>query len=263
MSTPAVILAAGRSTRLHPLTERTPKSLLAIGNTSMMKRQLDALAACGVGEVIIVTGFEHEQLEFAVRAFAPSMKLVFIHNPDFATTNNAYSLMLAEQAIGGRRFLLLDSDLLYDFEVLHRMLETTGSSIALRRADDLGVEEVKLAMDASLGVTGIGKEVAIDAAAGESVGIEVFEPHHTVELFATIRHRMLTLGLVNEYYEASFQQMVEGGAQFVAVDIAPFRAMEVDTPADLAAAELAFGSRPVRATTRRPSQAFAVAEQAA
>lgn len=245
MSTPAVILAAGRATRLYPLTEHTPKSLLPIGQKSMMQRSLEALEAAGVTEAIIVTGFEHIQLERTVRGYSLGLTLTFIHNADYATTNNAYSLMLAEEAIGGRRFILLDSDLLYDGEVVKRLLANEGSCIALRRANDLGAEEVKLSLDASARVGGIGKEVPLDAAVGESIGIEVFEPKHTLELFTTLKYRMMVQGLVNEYYEASFQQMIEGGAQFEAVDISPFRAMEVDTPADLETAEFVFAGAPL------------------
>ena len=139
----------------------------------MMQRSLDALFTVGIREVIVVTGFEQAQLETAMHRMNPGVTLHFIHNAQYATTNNAYSLLLAEKAIYGRKFMLLDSDLLYDTEILEKLLATQGSSIALRRAVDLGSEEVKLALNAHMQVFQIGKEVAIDCAAGESVGTTV------------------------------------------------------------------------------------------
>ncbi len=241
MPIPAVILAAGRATRLRPFTDHLPKSLLSVAGISMLERSLRNLVAAGIPEVVIVTGFESDKLRSAVRAWHLELTITFVDNPVYATTNNAYSLLLAADAIGGRGFILLDSDLVYDGVIVHELTRRGDSCLALRRASDLGFEEVKVAMTGGHRVTGIGKDVALDEARGESVGIEVFEPVHTLHLFATLRHRIHGLGLVDEYYEASFQQMIDEGATFAAVDIAPHRAMEVDTPADLAHAERTFG----------------------
>ena len=241
MTVPAVILAAGRATRLRPFTDHLPKSLLPVAGTAMLERSLRHLASAGVREVIIVTGFQRAKLVEHIVGWNLPLAFTFVDNPDFETTNNAYSLLLAAVAVGDRPFVLLDSDLVYDGAILCDLLGRGDSCLALRRAPDLGLEEVKVAMDRACQVTGIGKTVGLDVAIGESVGIEVFDVRATRHLFATLRQRIEDQGLVNEYYEASFQQMIDEGADFTAVDIAPHRAMEVDTPEDLTHAERTFG----------------------
>jgi choline kinase len=248
MTMPAVILAAGRATRLRPFTDHLPKSLLEIAGSAMLERSLRSLMAAGVREVVIVTGFEREKVHAAVARWNLDLQVIYVNNPDFETTNNAYSLELAADAVGARPFILLDSDLVYDGEIVRDLIARGDSCLALRRAPDLGAEEVKVAHTFDHRVTGIGKEVALDQSEGESVGIEVFTAEASAHLFATLRERIHGQGLRNEYYEASFQQMIEEGAVMTAVDIAPYRAMEVDTPADLSLAAETFGA----VTTRLP-----------
>ncbi|GBC97671.1 UTP--glucose-1-phosphate uridylyltransferase [bacterium HR17] len=62
----AVILTAGLSTRTYPLTVRKPKPLLKLANTPNLMHLLRGLAAAGVQEVVLVVGFERQQVERAI-----------------------------------------------------------------------------------------------------------------------------------------------------------------------------------------------------
>ena len=54
----AIVLSAGQGRRLLPLTTDRPKCLLAIdGETTLLQRQLELLARCGVSRALVVTGF--------------------------------------------------------------------------------------------------------------------------------------------------------------------------------------------------------------
>jgi choline kinase len=258
IAVPAVILAAGRATRLRPFTDNLPKCLLEVAGTPMLHRSLANLIEAGVREVVIVTGFQRERLRAAVRGWRLDLAVTYVDNRDYETTNNAASLALAADAIGDRRFVLLDSDLVYDAAIVRALLARGDACLALRRAADLGGEEVKVSTTHGDVVTAIGKHVAVDCADGESVGIEVFDAATAGHLFATLRRRIGDERRVDEYYEASFQQMIDEGACLTAVDIAPGRAMEIDTAADLVHAQLVFGAgagrvpAPVAAQLGRP-----------
>ena len=60
----AIILAAGMGTRLRPITLTTPKSLIKIGNETLIERQIHFLREKGIDEIIIVTGHLAEKFEF-------------------------------------------------------------------------------------------------------------------------------------------------------------------------------------------------------
>ena len=79
---------------------------------------------------------------------------------------------------------------------------------------------------------------------GESVGIELFSAASSKKLFAALHARVREQNLVNEYYEASFQQIIDDGVTLYGVDIGSMYATEIDTLADLMAAEARLSQRP-------------------
>jgi choline kinase len=66
----AVIVAAGRAIRLHPLTEHFPKTLLKVGGMSLLERSVQSLQQIGIKRIAIVTGFHSDLIErdFAAQA---------------------------------------------------------------------------------------------------------------------------------------------------------------------------------------------------
>jgi len=238
----AVILAAGSSTRLRPFTDFLPKGLLPVAGVPMLQRSIRNLLTVGIRDVTMVTGFEEEKLRTAVLEWFPGLSIEFIENRDYATTNNADSLLLARPAVDRSPFLLLDSDIVYDFQIAERALAAGETCLALRPSRTLGAEEVKVEIAGDGRVVAIGKEVHPACAAGESIGIEWFSAHASCALFETLERRIVRQGQVGEYYEAAFQEMVDAGCAMRAFDIEPFYASEVDTAEDLDAVEAALAA---------------------
>ena len=58
----AVILGAGEGTRLRPYTDDRPKCLVELAGRTLLAWQLDALAAAGVSDTTIVTGYRADQI---------------------------------------------------------------------------------------------------------------------------------------------------------------------------------------------------------
>jgi len=88
----AVILAAGRGTRIRSVHGKRPKCLIEVDNSAILDHQLDALSIVGINEVAIVVGYEKEQIIAHVNARRLlTQRIHFIDNPGFAITNNIYS----------------------------------------------------------------------------------------------------------------------------------------------------------------------------
>lgn len=236
----AVILAAGLASRLRPITDKTPKCLLKIKGKTLLGMTLDNLQENGLFDLVLVTGFEAGQIRDFMDRNYPHLRVEYIHNPDYAITNNSYSLWLAMQKLEGHSMLLLDSDIVFEPSIIRRLLEAGRENVvALNTAykSRLGAEEIKVRMDAENRIQEISKEVNPALAAGESIGIEHFGRAATHHLFEVLRRRILIEKRVNEFYEASFEAMIKEGTDIYAVDIAPARCMEIDTPEDLKNAE--------------------------
>ena len=236
-----VILAAGTASRLRPLTDSTPKCLLRIGSRSILERTVRAVFHAGIINFTVVVGFQDWMVKNFLKRNFPSLDFTFVVNNQFETTNNAFSLLLARGEIEGHELLLLDSDVVFDDEIIPMLLTSSQeTSLAVRTKEGIGEEDVKVEVNENKEIIRIGKEIAVDSAFGESVGIARFSRGDTTRLFATLEKRITSENRVNEFYEASFQEMIDGGSRFAAVDTGQYRSIEVDTADDLHAAESIF-----------------------
>src|SRR5829696_8958849 len=105
----AVILAAGGASRLRPRTDDRPKTLLPVGGVPILRRTMTSLMRVGFDQFVIGTGYLEHMVREAVASWFPhNLDVTFVTNPDFRTTNNAYSLLLMRDHVQDDDFILLD-----------------------------------------------------------------------------------------------------------------------------------------------------------
>jgi choline kinase len=236
-----ILLAAGAATRLKPLTDHVPKCLLPVGPKTVISRTIGLLADRGLRTFTIVDGFCGDALRAALTDEFPAEWFTFVRNERYLTTNNSFSLWLGRPA-EPEPFALLDCDVLFDPEVLDRLLASQHPNrLAVRNQGELGTEEIKILLGPDGRITAINKEIDPTQAVGESVGLHAFGAEFCAALYSTLERRMLGEGRVNEYYEASFQELVEQGEAIYPVPLDELRSMEIDTADDLARAREVFG----------------------
>ena len=229
----AIILAAGTASRLRPLTLHTPKCLLKVGERTLLGRSLDALIEAGIREFVIVTGYLHEQIEdFVRKTYGDNISVRFIHNKDYETTNNIYSLWLARPEAEGKEVLLLDSDLLYDAEIVKRVLADKHENVLTLIRHELGEEEMKVVMASDGSITEISKTCDPALAAGESLGIERMGKSYTSALYKELDGMMNVEHLENKFYELAFLRLIAKGHTFSVLDVTDLFSCELDTVED-------------------------------
>lgn len=229
----AIILAAGMASRLRPLTLTTPKSLLKVGERSLLQRSMDALIANGVTEFCIVTGYLHEMIEdFVKKQYADSIRVTFIYNKVYETTNNIYSLWLARPFAEGEEVLLLDSDLLYDPQIVTRVLAADAPNVLTLIRHELGEEEMKVVTDAQGSIKEISKTCNPADAAGESLGIEKMGKEYTKALYRELEPMMNEEHLENVFYERAFERLITQGHTYQVLDVTEHFSCELDTIED-------------------------------
>ncbi|HWO25835.1 MAG TPA: phosphocholine cytidylyltransferase family protein [Kofleriaceae bacterium] len=240
----AVILAAGCASRLRPHSDDTPKTLMPVGGVPILRRTITSLMRAGFDQFVIGTGYLEHMVRDAVASWFPRLDVTFVTNPDFRTTNNAASLLYAREHVERSGFILLDGDVVFDQLVIDELVERGPDCLAVRSVGELGLEEVKVTADIHDRVLAIGKHVPVRSAMGESVGIELFSAATARKLFAVLHARVREQGLVNEYYEAAFQQLLDEGTTLYGVDIGSMYASEIDTIDDLREANAQLARRP-------------------
>lgn len=118
-----LILAAGMGKRLGEYTECIPKVLIEVGGKPLLLHALDRLREQGVGETIIVIGYRGDLVRDCCGSEYMGMKIVYVENPIYETTNNVYSFYLGAKEVK-EELLLVEGDILFFPEILTKALET-------------------------------------------------------------------------------------------------------------------------------------------
>ena len=228
----AVILAAGTASRLRPLTSNTPKCLLKVNGKTLLERTLDNFISNGITEFLIVTGYLQEMIIDFVKKNYPELNVKFLYNKDFATTNNIYSLYLAEEFACGNNFILSDSDILFSKDIISALLADKNPDVLAMNRHELGEEEIKIISDGERNVLEISKVCSIVKAVGESVGLEKMSAEYSAALYKELHQMIDNEGLSNVFYEKAFERLIPQGHIFKYLDTIDFFSMEIDTVED-------------------------------
>ncbi|MBC7218590.1 MAG: NTP transferase domain-containing protein [Hadesarchaea archaeon] len=121
MKMKAVILAAGLGTRMRPLTFTKPKFLLPVAGKPALDHVVSLLRNAGVGSIAMVVGFGKDQImERYGDGSGFGVRVEYLHQKELLGTANAVSL--AEDFVGGERFLVMNGDTLVDQESLNNFI---------------------------------------------------------------------------------------------------------------------------------------------
>ncbi len=229
----AIILAAGLSKRLRPLTDTTPKCLLKVGGKTILERTINNILNNDINDFVMVTGYRENMIKDFISEKYPDLNITFLTNSDYENNNNSYSLWMTKDYIKDD-CLLLDSDILFDFRIVSKLLDMKyDNCLAVNTNHQLGEEEIKVIIDTANKILHIGKEPDPAKSYGESIGIERFSADFFRKLGKVLDRKITLENNVNEFYEVSFQELIDQGNGIFAVNVSEYKSMEIDTPADL------------------------------
>lgn len=127
----AIILAAGMGKRLGEYTKDNTKCMLEVNGVRLIDRALKTLHEVGVSRVILVVGYKGQNVKDYVGTDYNGTSIVYVDNTVYDKTNNIYSLYLAKDFMLEEDTLLLESDLIYESNVVKKLLQDPSPNIAL------------------------------------------------------------------------------------------------------------------------------------
>ena len=235
----AIILSAGQGSRLGHLTDDRPKCLIEFNGRTLLDRQLDALAANGVEEVVVVTGFRDDQIEAALKRrgdVGPSVRTVY--NPFYKVADNLGSLFVAREEIAGD-VLVWNGDTLVSEELMARVVgnrDQDGICVTIDRKDGYDEDDMKVVVDEAGRLHAIGKRLDLADVNAESIGLLAFRGAGA----QTFRHAIERAIRTNEGTTIWYLRVIHQVAQEAPVwtlDISGHEWGEVDFPEDVESAQ--------------------------
>ena len=229
----AIILAAGIGSRISPLTDNCPKSLLKIYDKTILEIMISHIQDCHINDIVFVTGYLEEQIKEYVNINFPDLKAYFVTNEKYAETNTGFSLLLAKDFVENSDFIKFDADVIFDKEILKKLIECPyENALCIDKNIHLDAEEIKVIIDDKNKILKASKTVDPQKAIGESIGIEKIGKNTAKLLFQELEEVMKDKKNHQEYYEVAYERLIEKGASFHALDITGLVWVEIDTKED-------------------------------
>ncbi|HEX5182473.1 MAG TPA: phosphocholine cytidylyltransferase family protein [Allosphingosinicella sp.] len=234
----AVILSAGKGSRLLPLTADRPKCLIDLSGKSLLDWQLDTLQAGGVTEIVIVTGFRDDLVD-AVAARRRGVRTLF--NPFYHVADNLGSVWMARGEFD-RDLLLLNGDTLVSAALLARVLaaETGPIAVTIDEKDDYDADDMKVLRDGDR-LLRIGKALEPGRYDAESIGLLAFRGEGPRAFIDQVERMMRSSEGTRRWYLRAIDALAQAGADVRTVSIRGEDWQEVDFPEDVEKAEALTG----------------------
>lgn len=232
----AIILAAGRGSRMKNLTDERPKCLVKLRGKPLLEWQLSALREAGISEIALVTGYKKEMLK--------DYGLVELNNPLWAETQMVTSLSCANKWLESEPCIVSYSDIFYDSSAVISLIESTADiavtydpnwlDLWKSRFDDplSDAETFRLNPDGTLAEIGK-KPKSLQEVQGQYMGLLRFTPTGWGKLVELRRH--LTAEQKDKMHMTGALQLLIESEQ-ISISGLPYLKPwgEVDSEADLA-----------------------------
>lgn len=237
----AIILSAGQGSRLLPLTAEMPKCMIDCSGRTLIEWQVRMLAAEGVKEIHVVTGFMTEVVESELaRLSAPDLAIIPHFNPFYKVADNLGSCWIVREAMDGD-FLILNGDTLVSRPLVARVQQGGNFPVCVTvdvkehyDSDDMKVE--RAGNGASDRLVHIGKTLSADQTNAESIGFLAFRGEGGALFREQVEAVMRTPAGVENWYLKVIDQLAETG-KIGTVSIEGMEWGEVDFLNDVEVAE--------------------------
>lgn len=223
-----IILAAGKATRLLPLTKEIPQCLLDVKGKPILKHQLDLLREAGVNDINVICGYLADKVE----TFCEQLGIKTLLNPFYDVSSTAMTLWVAKEELKDG-FILIYSDILFDSKIISGLLGQKGDICLAIKKNNLREEAEKIIEKKGV-VEGIGK-VEMQGENGEFIGIAKFSEKGAEKIIKELNDTAKVN--LNSTLIETVDRLIKKGETVTVYDIKDANFIDIDFPEDLKKAE--------------------------
>lgn len=229
----ALILAAGRGTRLYPLTINKPKSLLKIGSRTVLGRLVDQFKNMMISEITIVVGFKKEMI---IEEFKNDASINIISYEDFKKTNNLFTLWSVKEKLVGE-VIISFADIILEKEIIENLTKSKNDICMAYYSKEVldGTMPIRVINNKIENITTTKKKDA----SGNFIGIGKFSKKGC-KILIKYMEKYIKPKNFNDYYTIAIDDYVRNGGYAEGLDIKECRWTEIDDMKDYELAKKIF-----------------------
>ncbi|MCR5037262.1 MAG: aminotransferase class I/II-fold pyridoxal phosphate-dependent enzyme [Bacteroidales bacterium] len=247
----AIILAAGMGKRLGELTKNNTKCMVEVNGVKLIDRVLTYLSHFNLNRIVIVVGYQAQNLVQYVENQYGNLNIEFVENPIYDKTNNIYSLALAKDKFKEDDTLLLESDLIFEESMLRKLVDNQQPDLALVAKYEKWMDGTMVTIDDDCNILNfIGKKAFKQEDVDKyykTVNIYKFSKSYINNQYLPLLEAYCQMKGNNEYYEEVLRVLTMiDKSSLKALPIGDEKWYEIDDIQDLDIAETIFSEGNLR-----------------
>ncbi|MGA1977479.1 MAG: phosphocholine cytidylyltransferase family protein [Bacteroidales bacterium] len=192
----AMILAAGKGTRISRLINNTPKCCVDIGGTELINHSIGVLNNVGITDIALITGYGKEKVLDVLKA----QNVKIYYNPFFEVTNSIASLWFARDFLrGSEETIILNGDVFFEESIIEKCLVSKDEILMLADSSKIKGADYRFNWKDST-LLKFGKDLSDDETTGEYVGLAKISSGF-ISNFITRLNKMIESGNYNGWWE--------------------------------------------------------------
>ena len=221
----AIILAAGKSSRLYPITLNKPKCLLNIHGKKLIEHQIELLKLCGIDDILVVTGYLHEKIE---KILGKKVRYKYYHR--YKDTNNLYTLHSVKNELN-EDLIILFSDVLLSKKTLARCIDNEEDYSLIVDTNNISINTMRVIINSD-SVKEIGNQIDLDNASGNFIGVAKYSKKGAIILKNHIEKLVKNGKCLDDYYTAALNKISEENININYIDTNKSPWVEIDFEED-------------------------------
>jgi len=182
-----LIPAAGMGKRLGAETFDKTKAMVEVCGKTLIERCLDSAVMYPISRIILVVGYQKDKLKDLLGDNYKGVEIVYVENDEYATSNNIYSVFLARDYLIQDDTVLIESDLIFDPNILEMVFKNKAENIAV-------VDKYKAWMDGTV------VKINDDFSISHFIPKSSFDYSHVDEYYKTVNIYKFSKKFLNDFY---------------------------------------------------------------
>jgi choline kinase len=240
----AVILAAGRGSRLKPITNFQHKALLRVNEHPILSWQAHNLSRLGIDEIVVVTGYDSKSVVDQCNTLKDdlgSTDIITLKNNKWDSTENLYSLSLTDGIVRGEPLILLNCDIYPEEAIFDKVVRGVrqGDSIVPYDPDEPDEDALQLELSSKYTPKNILDKGHPDGD-GATLGLFSLNREASKALFSDIDEYLGREDARAFWFEHSISRLFDS-LEFSPFNVSELEWFEIDTEEDLRHASMGLG----------------------